>query len=357
MRIRILAAIVGVASLAVWSAACDDFHWDMGLCEDDDDCEYQVAGTRCISNRCHCTDPTERVCCPDTTIRCDASELQCRPRTFCDEPPLIVLAAPGAPCEAPEDCRGPVDPRCGAVLCDAGKCRFEIQAGERTPNQYLGDCQVNICNYDGDVVQPADGTDFPIGNLCAYGVCDGTKPIWSPISDGYPCLNLDGICVQGHCKDCSEVIGYVDCPGELICDLDTCVPASCKDGILNGQETDTDCGGPSWPSCRRCEPSQACLEGNDCTSSVCKEGVCQKPTHDDGVQNGNESGVDCGYPWGPLHLCKDGDGCRFGEDCLNSVCYFGKCLAPTCTDDRQNGTEVGIDCGGDICPPCPPESK
>jgi hypothetical protein len=28
--------------------------------------------------------------------------------------------------------------------------------------------------------------------------------------------------------------------------------------------------------------------------------------------------------------------------------------APTCTDGIQNGDETGIDCGGSVCPPCPP---
>ena len=50
------------------------------------------------------------------------------------------------------------------------------------------------------------------------------------------------------------------------------------------------------------------------------------PTCDDGVQNGNETGVDCG-----------------GPDCP---------ACPTCTDGVQNGSETGVDCGGPDCPPC-----
>lgn len=47
------------------------------------------------------------------------------------------------------------------------------------------------------------------------------------------------------------------------------------------------------------------------------------PTCSDGVQNGNETGVDCG-----------------GPDC--GVC-------PTCDDGIQNGDEEGVDCGGSNC--------
>ncbi|MEM1219859.1 MAG: M12 family metallo-peptidase, partial [Bacteroidota bacterium] len=51
-----------------------------------------------------------------------------------------------------------------------------------------------------------------------------------------------------------------------------CGPASCTDGIQNGNETGVDCGGPDCPAC---------------------------PTCNDGVQNGNETGVDCGGDCAP----------------------------------------------------------
>jgi len=52
---------------------------------------------------------------------------------------------------------------------------------------------------------------------------------------------------------------------------------------------------------------------------------CQQQDCTDGIQNGNETGVDCG----------------------------GNCPAcPTCFDGIQNGTETGVDCGGTICPAC-----
>ncbi len=50
-----------------------------------------------------------------------------------------------------------------------------------------------------------------------------------------------------------------------------------------------------------------------------------EPSCDDGEQNGDEEGVDCG-----------------GSDCPS---------CPTCNDGVQNGNEEGVDCGGD-CPDC-----
>ncbi len=54
--------------------------------------------------------------------------------------------------------------------------------------------------------------------------------------------------------------------------------------------------------------------------------VIAEATCEDGIQNGDEEGVDCG-----------GTNC---EPC------------PTCDDGIQNGDEEGIDCGGSSCPPC-----
>ncbi len=54
------------------------------------------------------------------------------------------------------------------------------------------------------------------------------------------------------------------------------------------------------------------------------------PTCSDGIQNGNETEVDCG-----------------GPDCQ---------ACPTCNDGIQNGDEVGVDCGGPDCSACPAEN-
>jgi hypothetical protein len=75
----------------------------------------------------------------------------------------------------------------------------------------------------------------------------------------------------------------------------------CYNGVQDGDETSVDCGGSDCPPCQA--------------------------TCDDGIQNQGEQGIDCG---GPCPLCA------------------------TCFDGVQNGQETGIDCGGPECPPCPP---
>jgi hypothetical protein len=54
--------------------------------------------------------------------------------------------------------------------------------------------------------------------------------------------------------------------------------------------------------------------------------------------------VDVGYP--------DGTACTQNSDCASNACVNGVCgAAATCTDGVQNGGETGVDCGG-TCPPC-----
>ena len=100
---------------------------------------------------------------------------------------------------------------------------------------------------------------------------------------------------------------------------------TCNDGIQNGQETGIDCGGPDCPACPTCNDGvqNGDETGIDCGGSDCP--AC--PSCNDGIQNGNETGVDCG-----------------GPDCPS---------CPTCNDGIQNGQETGIDCGGPDCDACP----
>jgi hypothetical protein len=145
----------------------------------------------------------------------------------------------------------------------------------------------------------------------------------------------------------------VDCgvPCDSLCQ------ATCDDGIQNGDEQGVDCGGTN------------CLI------------TCFPPTCGDGLQNGQETGIDCGTPGCPdcpTPTCNDGiqnihieyieptaqnpDGylvvVETGPDCDgNFQTSCPDCPIPTCFDGLQNGTETGIDCDeidNNGCPPCDP---
>lgn len=116
----------------------------------------------------------------------------------------------------------------------------------------------------------------------------------------------------------------------------------CDDGVRNGNESDVDCGG-------RCEPclvGAACRTGGDCTSEQCVDavccesaclGVCRACSEDrTGEANGTCANVLTG---------SDPD-----SECSGSyVCQDGAC--ESCADGLQNGEESWIDCGGE-CSAC-----
>jgi len=120
---------------------------------------------------------------------------------------------------------------------------------------------------------------------------------------------------------------------------------TCNDGIQNGNETGTDCGG-SCPACPTCNDG---IRNGSETSVDCGGSCPACPTCNDGIRNGSETSVDCGGSCPACPTCNDGirNGSETGVDC------GGSCPAcPTCNDGIQNGNETGVDCGGN-CSACP----
>jgi len=199
------------------------------------------------------------------------------------------------------DCGGPDCPACPQGCSDN-----EVTLSFVFDN-YPEETSWTITNSSGAVVasggtygsQP-DGSSLSITECLVDGCYDLT------ISDSYG----DGICCAygSGSYTLTDASGGVLASGGAFGSTDVtnfCVGSgtapTCTDGVQNGQETGVDCGGPDCPAC---------------------------PTCNDGIQNGQETGVDCG-----------------GPDC--SAC-------PTCNDGVQNGQETGVDCGGPDCAACPP---
>ena len=295
----------------------------------------------CSGGVCSCSKAGDVPCCPDGKAECAEEIMACVPEWAC---PALNIE-----CEEDTDCPGPPDSRCGVPRCNAGACELEIWWGEPIPNQYPGDCKMNRCSVKGEVEVVADPSDFPDdGNWSTIDTCEGDMPANTNSPPESPCPGaIQGICDGGKCQDCSLSL-KVYCPMGYSCDGDECTPYQCLNAKLDGQETYMDCGGPV---CRKCGSPSWCKIDSDCKSGVCKEGECAFPSTTDGVKNGEETGVDCGYPGGPPYTCKDGEGCKLATDCKSAVCYKGLCQAPTCFDTTKNGAETGVDCGGG-CPSC-----
>ncbi|AKT44040.1 hypothetical protein [Chondromyces crocatus] len=64
---------------------------------------------------------------------------------------------------------------------------------------------------------------------------------------------------------------------------------------------------------------------------------------EDDRKNGGETDVDCGGPCAP---CGTNRTCKEHEDCATGVCLVGVCERPSCSDGVQNGSETDVDCGG-----------
>ena len=109
----------------------------------------------------------------------------------------------------------------------------------------------------------------------------------------------------------------------------------CDDGIPNGTETDTDCGG----SCAKCDLGKGCGGAEDCASGVCTDGLCMPATSNDGVQNAGETDVDCGGD--AATACANGMRCLVDADCEGNLCDAGVCA--TRPADPEPEDEAGAD--------------
>jgi hypothetical protein len=131
------------------------------------------------------------------------------------------------------------------------------------------------------------------------------------------------------------------------------VAFNCSTLTRIGAETDVGCGGPSCPACA---VGKHCLVNSDCANTVCDVadagtlGVCEVPSCHDGMKDGQETDSDCGGPNCPA--CGDGLHCVTTTDCTSLVCTGLVCQAPSCTDGVKNGTETDVDCGSGMCPSC-----
>jgi hypothetical protein len=157
-----------------------------------------------------------------------------------------------AECNTPVQCPG-TDSECHARTCNGNACGQSYSAaGTATSAQTSGDCQKTQCDGAGNTVSAADDDDAPAddGNQCTTDVCTAGVP-------SHPNRSLGAACNQN---------------GGTLCDgAGACVPASCHDGLQNGNETGTDCGGGTCPACAA---GQSCSVNSDCLTGVCSGGAC-----------------------------------------------------------------------------------
>ncbi len=261
----------------------------------------------------------------------------------------------GTPCVIAADCPG-TNTACGFYFCLMGHCALhQAQPDGNSYSQLYGDCHVAKCQK-AKLVSEENKTDvYDDGNPCTEDTCDNGNPV-NKIKAGLPC-GTTGVCNgQGACVEC--INGNTGNCGvsDPVCLDGHCSPLACNDGLQDNGESDKDCGG----SCAHCDDGKYCELPGDCVSGVCMKPSgenklkCTVPSCSDGVKNGQETDTDCGGP-DCQGKCPVNGACHVGSDCSSGVCQSGSCKAPTCVDGVKNGAETGVDCGMSIpaCPKCP----
>lgn len=176
---------------------------------------------------------------------------------------------------------------------------------------------------DSPVQCPGMDTDCNI-RVCENMVCgDADRPA------GLPC-NDDGGNVCDGMGSCVECVVDMDCEAitDGACDTmtNTCLPAGCMDGLVNGMETDVDCGGPM---CNPCMNTMDCMLASDCQSNLCNSMMlCEACTLDTDCLATEfcDAGGVC-TPKGIL-----GDACGDDDECTSGFCPGddGVCCDTTC---------------------------
>ena len=266
----------------------------------------------------------------------------------------------GDPCTLPAECASGL---CTAGACVEPSCTDGMLDGTETAPDCGGTC---VACADGlACVIGADcesGVCDPSSKTCA--VPTSTDTVKNGNETGVDC-GSSGTGTNTHAPPCGDGQGCND-PGDCadkLCSTvtKTCTPSSCTDKIQNGTETGLDCGG----LCDPCADGIGCKVDADCTSKSCDISgthLCLAPTDTDTITNGNETDQDCGSSGTNdggenTHApsCADGKTCNVGSDCTDGVCdpTAKTCSAPSCTDKVQNGGETGVDCGYSIITLCP----
>lgn len=267
--------------------------------------------------------------------------------------------------EADVDCGA--DAGEGCQLCNIGQtCSRNEDCNSLTCDSATGQC-VNLspastCNneaMDGYETCIDGGGDecVGIGKTCpsCEPTCTGTLP------DGTLCASLAecaagcerGVAQTQSCSCLTDADCAFKCSSSGYC-------SSCTNGVRDGDETDVDCGGP----CGRCEVGSRCNVADDCSSGVCSDSDCEGGVCNgvddfrctsctNGLQDGVETDVDCGFLACPDALCGLNQQCLSNDDCASSNCDGGTCQAPTpdqtCNDGEIGQQETCVDGGGAQC--------
>jgi hypothetical protein len=324
------------AGTATASASCDG----AGACP-------AASTSSCGAYQCDGTGNACRTSC--------AADAECASGYACVGSACVAGKSLGATCTTNGECANGhcVDGVCCNAAC-TGQCQACDVAGK------VGTCS-NVtgathggraaCTGTGICAGNCDGTGaacaYPSSSTtCAAASCSGGTAHSTASCDGAGACGTQSStsCGLFQCgaTACLTICGTdTDCVASAFCSAGACVPKLTLGAL--------------------CAGANACQSGN-CVDGVCCNtacnGTCQTCNQVGSV--GTCSNVLLGEP--DVSTCVspnkcDGGGacveCLGPSECTSKVCSGGKCMTPTCTDGVQNGDETAVDCGGTLCAACP----
>ena len=252
----------------------------------------------------------------------------------------------------------------GVVGCvNDGDCGAAVKGG----------CKKKVClsSMCTEITDPANTPDTD-NNACTSEACTGDGMPYHPaIQAGMKCEGMTGVCDgTGACVEC---MSNGDCTTGTTpsCNTATKTCGSCADGMKNGAEAGTDCGG----TCKACN-GDTCSGTGDCLSGKCVDKVCCDTACSGTCKACNVPGSVGTCTSAPAEqldpLCNalvcDGAGacktaagapCSVDANCASGVCIATTCRIPTnssakCKEDAVCASGL---CTNSVCIACGADSQ
>lgn len=209
-----------------------------------------------------------------------------------------------------------------------------IPSGGGTVMSYCHLTSVGINLNLGFGPQPGNLIRSRVTNATCTQPCDGSGPT---CSDGIQNGNETGVDCGGSCPPCPSTCDDTEAVLTLILDN---YPGETTWTLKNASGTTLYSGGPYSSA------------GSTISETFCLVDGC----YDFQINDSYGDGICCGYGQGSYDISVGGQsvasGGAFGSVEVANFCVGGG-SGPTCDDGVQNGDETGVDCGGSACPACP----
>jgi hypothetical protein len=207
-------------------------------------------------------------------------------------------------CNGTSQCPGS-DTECQSRTCSSGTCGMSnVVAGVQTSSQVSGDCKVNQCDGNGNIVAVNSSTDVPAddGNQCTDQACNAGVATFPPSAANTACSQNGGSFCDGA-SACVQCTAAAQCPNPAnecqtrTCDSNTCGTGNVAAGTATQTQTTGDC------KQTQCDGSGAIVtvnfdsdlpvDNNQCTLDVCSAGVAANPAAVLGATCSQNGGTVC----------------------------------------------------------------